>query len=102
MGILEHRHFKKRGDKSIFAYLHRWIGRGAIILGMINSGLGFQLARTNVVVSTGAYIRNYVLLGVFVSIWFGLVLYDEFRIHRSRFVTGGIGRECIIERDISR
>jgi hypothetical protein len=101
MGILQHRHFKKRGDKSIFAYLHRWIGRGAIILGMINSGLGFQLARTNVIVSTGAYIRNYVLLGVFVSIWFSLVLYDEFRMHRSRFVTDGIGRGCI-ERDISR
>ncbi|ELR05824.1 hypothetical protein GMDG_01901 [Pseudogymnoascus destructans 20631-21] len=63
MGILAHRHFKKRGDKSIFAYLHRWIGRAAIILGMINSGLGFQLAQTNVIVSTGAYIRNYVLLG---------------------------------------
>ncbi|KFZ23942.1 hypothetical protein V502_01578 [Pseudogymnoascus sp. VKM F-4520 (FW-2644)] len=54
MGILQHRHFKKRGDKSIFAYLHRWIGRGAIILGMINSGLAFQLAQTNVIVSTGA------------------------------------------------
>jgi uncharacterized membrane protein (DUF485 family) len=95
MGILQHRHFKKRGDKSVFAYLHRWIGRGAIILGMINSGLGFQLAQTNVIVSTGSYIRNYVLLGVFVSIWFSLVLYDEFRMHRSRFVTDGIGRGCI-------
>lgn len=103
MGILQHRHFKKRGDKSIFAYMHRWIGRGAIILGMINSGLGFQLARTNVIVSAGAYIRNYVLLGVFVSIWVGLVLYDEFRIHQSRFVADGdgVGRGYN-ERDISR
>ncbi|OBT54678.1 hypothetical protein VE04_05686 [Pseudogymnoascus sp. 24MN13] len=101
MGILQHRHFKKRGDKSIFAYLHRWIGRGAIILGMINSGLGFQLAQTNVIVSTGSYIRNYVLLGFFVSIWLSLVLYDEFKMHQSRFVTSGIRRGCS-KRDITR
>lgn len=82
MGILQHRHFKKRGDKSIFAYLHRWIGRGAIVLGMINSGLGFQLAKTNVIVSAGWYIWSYVLLGVVVSIWSSLVVYDEFRMHR--------------------
>jgi hypothetical protein len=34
MGILQHRHFKKMGGKSIFAYLHRWTGRVAIVLGM--------------------------------------------------------------------
>lgn len=79
MGLLQHRHFKKRGDRSIFAYLHRWIGRGAIVLGMINSGLGFQLARTNVIVSSGWYIWSYILLGFFVSIWCILVLYDQFK-----------------------
>ncbi|KFX85726.1 hypothetical protein O988_09916, partial [Pseudogymnoascus sp. VKM F-3808] len=101
MGILQHRYFKKRGDKSIFAYLHRWIGRGAIILGMINSGLGFQLAETNVIVSTGAYIRNYVLLGVFVSVWLGLVLYDEFRAHKPRLVRSGIRRGSS-QRDVTK
>ena len=87
MGILQHRHFKKTGGKSIFAYLHRWIGRSAIVLGMINSGLGFQLAKTNVIVSARWYIWSYVLLGVFVSIWCSLVVYDEFRKHRHRAVT---------------
>jgi len=84
LGILQHRHFKKTGRKSIFAYMHRWIGRCAIALGMINNGLGFQLAATNVIIPTSSYIRNYVILGGLVSIWFGLVLYDELRAHRQK------------------
>jgi uncharacterized membrane protein (DUF485 family) len=96
MGVLQHRYFKKRGGKSIFAYLHRWIGRGAIVLGMINSGLGFQLAETNITVPTRSYIRSYVLLGVLVSIWFSLVVYDEFRVHRPRAVTNGRERKSAL------
>jgi hypothetical protein len=85
MGVLQHLHFKKTGGKSIFAYLHRWIGRGAIALGMINSGLGFQLARTTgILVPTSSYVRSYVLLGVLVSIWFSLVVFDHLRAHRQK------------------
>jgi hypothetical protein len=94
MGLLQHRHFKKRGDKSIFAYLHRRIGRGAIVLGITDRGLGFQLAEINVIVSAGWYIWRYVLLGFFVFIWFTLVLNDEFKMHRPSTVTerGARGR----------
>jgi hypothetical protein len=89
MGILQHRHFKKTGGKSIAAYLHRWIGRGAIVLGMINSGLGFQLAEKTVIIKSQSYVRNYAILGVLVSVWFGMVVYDKFRIHRSKSVPDG-------------
>ncbi|KAL4733956.1 hypothetical protein BDV11DRAFT_209815 [Aspergillus similis] len=44
MGLLQHLHFQRTGKKSIFAILHRWLGRLAIILGVITGGLGFQLA----------------------------------------------------------
>ncbi|PWY75387.1 CBD9-like protein [Aspergillus heteromorphus CBS 117.55] len=44
MGIMQHRHFKREGGKSVFAYAHRWVGRCMIILGMINGGLGFRMA----------------------------------------------------------
>jgi hypothetical protein len=84
MGLLQHRHFKKRGDRSIFAYLHRWIGRGAIVLGIINTGLGFQLARTNVIVSAKWYIWSYILLGFFMSTWCILVLHDQFKLRRPK------------------
>jgi len=89
MGILQHRYFKKTGGKSIFAYVHRWIGRGAIILGMINNGLGFQLAENDIEVPTSSYIRNFVLLGVLLFIWLGLIVYDMFRSHQPRAITDG-------------
>ncbi|RAH77141.1 CBD9-like protein, partial [Aspergillus japonicus CBS 114.51] len=43
-GYLQHRHWKREAAKSVFGYVHRWVGRGAIILGMVNGGLGFGLA----------------------------------------------------------
>jgi hypothetical protein len=44
MGWLQHMHFRRSGGKSVFAYLHRWLGRCLITLGIINGGLGFRLA----------------------------------------------------------
>jgi hypothetical protein len=56
---------------------------------MINSGLGFQLASTNVIVPTSSYIRCYVLFGVLVSIWLSLVVYDKFRVGWPKAATNG-------------
>ena len=95
LGMLQHRHFKRTGGKSIFGYLHRWIGRVAIILGMINNGLGFQLAEKDIDVPTSSYIRNFVLLGVLVSIWFGLVLYDMFRAPRPSAAIDGEAKDAL-------
>lgn len=89
LGITQHRHFKKTGKKSIFAYVHRWLGRGAIILGMINTGLGFQLAKKNIIVHTHSYVRNYVILGILVTIWVSLVIYDKFRVRKAPAVPDG-------------
>ncbi|EAW25742.1 cytochrome and DOMON domain-containing protein [Aspergillus fischeri NRRL 181] len=41
LGWLQHIHFRRTGNKSMFAYGHRWLGRTMIVLGMINGGLGF-------------------------------------------------------------
>ncbi|PTB63099.1 hypothetical protein BBK36DRAFT_1144160 [Trichoderma citrinoviride] len=89
LGVLQHRHFKRTGGKSKFAYIHRWIGRGAIILGMINTGLGFQLAKKNVIIHNKTYVREYVLLGILVTAWVFFVLYDEFRLRRRVVPDGG-------------
>lgn len=90
MGILQHRYFKKTGGRSIFGIVHCWIGRGAIVLGMINSGLGFQLAERNTIVPNRSYIRNYVLLGVLVSVWISVIILDKFIWQRpTRVVDGG-------------
>ncbi|KAJ5608803.1 hypothetical protein N7528_009370 [Penicillium herquei] len=45
MGLLQHRHFRKTGGKSIFAYMHRWFGRVMLTLGIINVGLGLHFVR---------------------------------------------------------
>ncbi|CZR52529.1 uncharacterized protein PAC_02406 [Phialocephala subalpina] len=79
MGILQHLHFRKTGGKSVFAYIHRWNGRVAIILGMINQGLGFKLVGIGSVVHAHSLIRNFVILGVFGGIWFVLVMWDWLR-----------------------
>lgn len=43
MGLFQHRYFHKTGGKSWFAYLHRWLGRFIMVLGVINGGLGLHL-----------------------------------------------------------
>ena len=76
MGILQHLHFRKTGEKSRWAYIHRWTGRVAIILGMINQGLGFQLVGIGTVVHTHSLVRNFTILGVLGGIWFTLAIWD--------------------------
>lgn len=39
-GWLHHRLFKKYGHRTFWSYMHLWHGRVAVVLGMINGGLG--------------------------------------------------------------
>ncbi|KAM3415569.1 hypothetical protein BST61_g9090 [Cercospora zeina] len=43
-GLMHHRLFKSRGGRTMFSFVHLGIGRAAIILGLINGGLGLLLA----------------------------------------------------------
>jgi hypothetical protein len=47
LGWIHHRQFVRSGGRSAASHGHIWIGRVAIVLGMINGGLGLQLARTS-------------------------------------------------------
>jgi len=78
LGFLQHRYFKRTGRKSAFGYAHRWIGRGAIILGIINDGIGLNFASDDVIVPNSSYYRNFIIAGVLVLIWVGAVAYDAF------------------------
>ncbi|KUL89729.1 hypothetical protein ZTR_00411 [Talaromyces verruculosus] len=42
MGLLQHRYWRRNERKGLFAYLHRWLGRTMITLGIVNAGLGFR------------------------------------------------------------
>jgi hypothetical protein len=60
-GWLHHRQFLRTGQRSAVSHGHIWIGRIAIVLGMINGGLGLQLASAQ-----NRYIIAYsVVAGVF-------------------------------------
>jgi hypothetical protein len=80
LGLWQHRHFKRTGRKSVFSYVHRWLGRVAICLGWINSGLGFQLVGLEFV-ETHSLVRNFVIMGVLGGLWFFLVGFDGVRSH---------------------
>lgn len=85
MGFLQHRYFHKTGKKSVFAYLHRWFGRSIIVLGIVNGGLGFHLARN--VTSTGpvgAIIAYSVVAGIVGVTYVLVVIFVPLRKQKSR------------------
>lgn len=45
LGMLHHSHFKRYNKRTIWSYGHIWFGRIAIILGIVNGGLGLGLAK---------------------------------------------------------
>ncbi|KAE8397695.1 hypothetical protein BDV37DRAFT_265060 [Aspergillus pseudonomiae] len=75
LGFLQHRHFHRSGEKGIFAYIHRWLGRSMMILGIVNGGLGFRLAGVgNPSTPRGAMIAYSVIAGVVGSAYIGVLL----------------------------
>ena len=62
-GILQHKHFRRSGARGPFGWAHRVLGAIAILLGIVNGGLGLQLA-DNVGSSGGnAYVLGAAVLG---------------------------------------
>ncbi|GJN77876.1 DOMON domain-containingprotein [Purpureocillium lilacinum] len=43
-GFLHHRHYLRNRRRGIISYVHIWYGRSLMILGVVNGGLGLQLA----------------------------------------------------------
>lgn len=46
-GLIHHLRFRKTQQRTAWTEVHVWYGRILIILGIINGGLGIQLARTS-------------------------------------------------------
>lgn len=47
LGWIHHSMYKKNQARGAFSYIHVWYGRALMILGIINGGLGLQLAGLN-------------------------------------------------------
>jgi hypothetical protein len=104
LGILQHLHFKKTQKKRVFAHVHRWSGRVLILLGWVNSGLGFQLVGLHFV-PTHALVRGFLIMGVLGGLWFLLVGVDSYRAYwlkREKLSAFGLGweRGVVLRKDV--
>lgn len=81
-GYLHHLLYKKYESRTLWSYVHIWIGRVAITLGIINGGLGLQWADSMNRSSRGGIIA-YAVIAVFMWLtWVAAIIIGERR--RSR------------------
>lgn len=63
LGFLHHFMFKKHGRRMVWSYGHIWLGRIIITLGIINGGLGLQLAkRTRIGAPSNGQVVAYIVV----------------------------------------
>jgi len=80
LGIFHHIGFKKHGQRRGASYAHLWLGRILITLGIINGGLGLQLAGN---VRRRTYIAYGVVAGIIWLIWVLVAILSEWRRHQN-------------------
>ena len=78
-GWVHHKLFKKNNTRTLWSYVHLWSGRGAIVLGMINGGLGLALAGTG----RSAVVAYSVIAGVVGLVYIAVVAFAGVR-HKNR------------------
>ncbi|KAL1600529.1 hypothetical protein SLS60_006915 [Paraconiothyrium brasiliense] len=84
LGFLHHVMYKKHGTRTVWSHLHLWTGRAAVTLGIINGGLGLQLADRMNMSSRSGMIAYGVVAGVVWLAWVAAMFMGEKR--RSRAV----------------
>lgn len=75
LGWLHHRNFAKHQARGLASLAHVWYGRALLIMGVVNGGLGLQLAsasRTFVIVYA-------VLAGVMFVVYIAASAYGEYK-----------------------
>lgn len=89
-GLLHHSYYKKLQKRTVTSHFHIWDGRIAIILGMINGGLGIQLAGG---VSTGYKVAYGVVAGVVGTAYLASIVFGETRRRKAKSEGGSKERE---------
>jgi hypothetical protein len=67
MGLLHHRHFVQNQGRGAVSHFHIWWGRLLMVLGIINGGLGLQLALASKSVMIGYSVAAAVLFLAYVA-----------------------------------
>jgi hypothetical protein len=73
IGLLHHRRFISTQGQSFWTFIHLWYGRVLILLGIVNGGLGLQLAAN----TKGGTIAYSILGGVTGALFCALIVYVE-------------------------
>ncbi|UPX20115.1 uncharacterized protein EKO05_0010359 [Ascochyta rabiei] len=89
-GWLHHRQFLRTGQRSVVSHGHIWTGRIAIVLGMINGGLGLELGG----VETRYVVAYSVVAGVMGVAYLASIVYGEMERGRRPSIAGS-GQEKI-------
>jgi len=82
LGLLHHYQYQKIGRRSFVSHVHIWYGRVLIILGIINGGLGLQLANN----AYNCEIAYIVLAGVIFLVYVAVIVITGLR--RERTIKG--------------
>ncbi|PMD63699.1 iron reductase domain protein, partial [Hyaloscypha bicolor E] len=72
-GLMHHLQYRKTSSRTPVSFLHIWYGRALIVCGIINGGLGLQLAGN----STGGIIGYGVVAGVIAALYLVLVVFKR-------------------------
>ncbi|KAJ4360769.1 uncharacterized protein N0V89_001336 [Didymosphaeria variabile] len=79
LGFLHHAMYKKYQTRTVWSHLHLWTGRAAVTLGIINGGLGLQLADRMNMSSRSGMIAYGVVAGVVWLAWVAAMVMGEKR-----------------------
>ncbi|KAF1832869.1 CBD9-like protein [Decorospora gaudefroyi] len=80
LGWIHHVMFKKHGHRTLWSYVHVWLGRVAVTVGIVNGGLGLWFADEE---STGKYIAYGVIAGLVWLAWVAAMVVGERRRKRA-------------------
>ncbi|KAM4055119.1 cytochrome domain of cellobiose dehydrogenase [Hirsutella rhossiliensis] len=83
-GSLHHLYFVKHRERGVISHVHIWYGRGLMLLGIINGGLGLKLGG-----SSRGFVTAYSVIAVIVSLMYiGSILFRMSRSKQRRFNGG--------------
>ncbi|KAI1107590.1 putative iron reductase domain protein [Jackrogersella minutella] len=74
LGWLHHRYFLKNQSRGLISHAHIWYGRALLIMGVVNGGLGLQLAD-----SSRTFVLAYsILAGVIFAVYIAASIFADF------------------------
>ncbi|KAL8715051.1 MAG: hypothetical protein Q9220_001008 [cf. Caloplaca sp. 1 TL-2023] len=73
-GVWHHLLFRTVKKRTIPGYVHAWLGRAVLTLGMINGGLGLKICRDD---TRSEQIAYGVLAGIIWCVWMGVSVWSE-------------------------